>query len=86
MFNKWVVLAAPVADMRVVEEPHKFIYLFIFVCVRDIATTISLKNNDNVSNENKHIDVKYLVIKQKCGEHKVSIEYIILCLCYLCTA
>jgi hypothetical protein len=42
----------------------------------DNAAAVSSINNGKVSNGNKHMEVKYIVVKEKCDGHKVSIEYI----------
>jgi len=57
--------------LKVVDSISRPIKMFC-----DNAATVSSINNGKVSSGNKHMEVKYLVVKEKCDEHKVSIEYI----------
>lgn len=55
--------------LKVVDSISRPIQMFC-----DNAATVSSINKDKVSNGNKHMEVKYLVVKDKCDEHNVSVE------------
>ena len=60
-----------IIGLKVVDSISKPIRMFC-----DNAGAVSSINNGKVSNGNKHMDIKYLVIKEKCDENKVSVKYI----------
>ncbi|KAL3520959.1 hypothetical protein ACH5RR_019108 [Cinchona calisaya] len=69
--NHGIWLRNFVTGLRIVDDIERPVKLFC-----DNKSTVLYSNNNNSSTKSKHIDIKFVVVKERVQSGQVSIEYI----------